>query len=215
MELRGTEATTLEIGGTLSANAARALAGPLEVELVAGRARASLLVFDMRGMRVTGVPGPALEYREALWRVGVVVDGVPSWFAVACDLDSGLVRALGKRLVRYPVRRARFGLRVLEEEGTWEARVSAREGSLSVRAELSAKAPEAVAPRPVYVRAGSRTYQIPWQEQAAPFRREARVEVSGDLAERTFGGTITWDAVGLAHRGRVHQCGVAGEVAGM
>ncbi|HVY45622.1 MAG TPA: hypothetical protein VHB21_07065, partial [Minicystis sp.] len=103
----GTELTTLSLGGTLGAREARALVGDdlaLEGERDAERVPVDLFAFRMRGLRARGLFAPRFDYDELLWRVGVMLDGAPAWFAVACDIDRPVMRALGAALVRYPVR---------------------------------------------------------------------------------------------------------------
>jgi hypothetical protein len=84
--LRGTETDTLELDGALPPGAREIVPAPLVV--ADGPVRVSLLLFRMEGLHVRGVPWPAFDYREALWRTRVDLDGAPGWFAVACDLDS-------------------------------------------------------------------------------------------------------------------------------
>lgn len=208
-ELRGTEALTIELKGTLDVAEARELAGAarLDFELdPEGRVVVGLLLFDMRGLGARGLPGPRFDYREALWRLGVVRDGAPSWLGVCCDIDHPIVRRTGALLVRYPVREASF---VFED---WTARVEAREGSLQVTARPAADEAPVVAPRPTFVRAGEQLYRIPWREEPAPFRRHASASVSGALGATTMGGSLRWEPAAMVHRGRVHRCGLAARV---
>jgi uncharacterized protein YqjF (DUF2071 family) len=86
-ELRGTEALTVEVGASLPVASARELwPHGLTLEVRDGRAVASLLFFRMNGLHLRGLPAPSLDYWEALWRLGIVWDGVPAWFGCACDL---------------------------------------------------------------------------------------------------------------------------------
>jgi hypothetical protein len=182
--LRGTESDTLELEGTL-------LDG----------ARVSLLFFAMSGLKLRGVPWPGFDYNEALWRTDARIEGEPAWLAVACDLDSALVRAFGRRIVRYPTRVARF-------TGRWSVENDA--GVFSVRAIPAASSPDPMAARRTLVRDGGRVWEIPWQEIPAPERHVAKVEVLSDsLSEPTFGARVEWSSRGLVHRGRTHMCGIA------
>jgi hypothetical protein len=129
--MRGVEAVSLELFATLSAEDARARAAPLAPELDAGgRGAASLLVFEMRGLSLFGLPG--VDYAEALWRVKVRHGAGPAWLAVACDVDRALPRLMAARLVRDPVRAARVSARrgddgavTVRVEPGFEARLSA------------------------------------------------------------------------------------------
>jgi hypothetical protein len=206
IELRGTEAFTVELTGTLAVDDARALAASLPLALRPdGRAEVGLLLFQMRGLGLGALPGPRLDYGEALWRLGVIVDGAPGWFGLCCDIDHPLVRRTGALLVRYPVRAARFAFDA--EAGS--AQVDAAAGTLRVTADLTAEAPAAEPPRPLLVRDGGRLFRIPWKEEPAPFRRRATASVRGALGERTLAPSLGWDAAALVHRGRVHRCGLA------
>ncbi len=200
--LRGTEADTLELDGTLPASARSHVPAPLEIP--EGPVRVNVLFFAMRGLALRGVPWPTFDYQEALWRIAVQLDGVPAWFAIACDLDHASIRALGRRIVRYPTRVARF-------ERRWS--VEASGGTLSTRVIEEAQSPEPVPAQRTFVRDGTCVYEIPWEEIAAPERHAASVEVLCDsLSERTFGERVTWASSGLVHRGRIHMCGVARRV---
>src|SRR6185503_11270790 len=96
--LRGTEALTLEVGASISSSFARGVVPErFEVE-----PRASLLLFKMSELAATFFPFVKLDYAEALWRIAIRHEGEPAWFAIKCDLDHPVVRALGARLVRYP-----------------------------------------------------------------------------------------------------------------
>ncbi len=197
--LTGTETETLELDGTLPASAGASV--PLPLRLAEGPVPVNVLFFAMRGLRMRGVPWPAFDYREALWRIAVELDGEPAWLAVACDLDSAMIRAFGRRIVRYPTRVARF-------DGHWS--VVAEGGAFSTESTLGAASPAAVPPRRTFVRDGGRVYEIPWEEVPAPERHVASVGVLSDsLSAPTFGARATWSPSGLVHRGRIHSCGIA------
>jgi hypothetical protein len=197
--LKGTEAETLELDGTLPVAARLRVPAPLQVD--DGPVRVNVLWFAMHGLALRGVPWPRFDYCEALWRIAARIAGEPAWFAIACDLDSPTIRAFGRRVVRYPTRVARFGAR-------WS--VEADGGTLATRVAETTESPEPVPARRTFVRDRDRVYEIPWEEIAAPVRCVARVEVVADtLSERTFGERATWASSGLVHRGRIHMCGVA------
>lgn len=202
--LSGTELRTLEVGLSLDAALARALAGELEPELADGAGRGDVLFFSMRGLGVTGVPLFRFDYGEALFRLSVRWRGEAAWLALACDLDAKLIQVLGRWLVRYPVRPARLAL----EDGCFTS--SASGGALSIATAVEADEPAPLPARPLLVRQGATLYRIPWREDPAPWRRLARCTATDDgLAVKTFGGAVHFDATGTLHRGRVHRCGVA------
>jgi hypothetical protein len=208
MELAGTEAHTVEIGGELELEAAaRHLGGQLEIRRgPEGGAEVSVLFFAMRrlGMVSPVRAGPRFDYDEALWRIGVVHEGAPAWFAVACDLDSAAVRGMGALLVRYPVRAAYLDISGVAAYARAEAR------AIAVRVGPEKAAPEPVPPRPLFVGSGRALFRVPWREDPAPFRREVELQVAdAGLTGTTFGGEVTWSRTGLVHRGRTHRCGVA------
>ncbi len=232
MELAGVEALTIELDGSVPVAAARALAGPrIDLDARDGRASVSLLLFRMRGLRPVGVgwpfgapgraphgapfapiPGPAFDYDEALWRVGVRHEGLPAWLVVACDLDSVAIRVAGRWLVRYPARRAAFEM--ARDGERWRARVDAAGASIAVSAAELPASPPPAPPRRVIARSGGALHEIPWREDPAPHRREADVTVPLDsLGEVTFGARVDWAPRGLVHTGRVHRCGVARRLA--
>lgn len=205
-ELRGTESFTVELTGALALDEARPLAGSLPLApRPDGLAEVSLLLFRMRGLGVRGLPGPRFDYGEALWRLGVSLDGAPSWLGLCCDLDHPLVRRVGARMVRYPVREARLAF----DPEAGSVRVDAPAGALHVTTEITAEEPAAVPPRPLVVRDDGRLYRIPWREEPAPYRRRATAAVHGPLGALTLAPSLTWDAAALVHRGRVHRCGLA------
>ena len=207
-ELRGTEALTVEVGANLPVASARELwPWNFTLEQRDGRAVASLLFFRMRGLRLRGLPAPRFDYWEALWRLGIIWDGVPAWFGCACDLDHPLARWVGRRLVRYPVREATFSHAEREESCAVTVTVS----GLSLA--LGATFGDVVAPVParrLIVRDRDAFYEIPWEEEPASFHRHAEISIlDAALAQQTLGRGASFDRVGAVHRGRLHRCGLA------
>lgn len=197
--LRGIESETLELDGVLSNAPPMTLPAPLEP--ASDPPAVNVLFFAMHGLGMRGVPWPAFDYTEALWRMAVRFENAPAWLAIACDIDRPFVRALGRRIVRYPTREARFGKRWSVDVKGDRFEASVVEGTAS---------PAAHAARRTFVRDAGRLYEIPWEELAAPERRVAQVQIASDsLGERTFGARVTWSPSGLVLRGRTHMCGVA------
>lgn len=213
LELNGTEALTVEIGGHLPEDRAREILGPdLDPELRAGAATVSLLIFQMRGLQLGRLPFPSFDYGEALWRIGLHFAGGPAWFAVACDLDRPAVRWAGRRIVRYPVRRAilRFSPSLTPLEGGTRIEVLAAGERLLLQTLGVGATRVAEPPRRAIVRAGATLFEIPWREDPAPVRHETSIDLlDADLVERTLGPGAVLDAMGLLHRGRRHHCGLA------
>jgi len=206
MEFRGEETITLELLGALAISEARPhVPSALALEEVDGHAVVGLLLFQMRGLGLRGIPGPSFDYSEALWRIGVVVDGQPAWFAVACDLDHPAVRAMGRLLIRYPTRAASIDWTTGDSTAV---NVGSALGSLRVSARPEGIDVGAVPPRRAFVGAAA-LYEVPWREEPAPFRRAAPVEVLDDTLSLVTLGTVTWQANALLHRGRIHRCGLA------
>ena len=208
MELSGTEAWTLELGGRVPRAAVEGVAAGLPLHETAEGVEVGLLVFGMHELRPTRLPGPGFDYAEALWRIGVELDDVPGWLGHTCDLDRALVGLLGRVLVRYPVRRARLEH---EDDGErWRVTVSAAGARLSVEATPGDDVPPAVRPRPIVVRSGKQWFRIPWREDPASWRRVATIDVREDgLSAATLGATVRWTGEAELHRGRVHRCGMA------
>jgi uncharacterized protein YqjF (DUF2071 family) len=202
--LRGTEALTLELAATLEAAATRELVPErFELDTADGAARASVLLFKMSGLAAMALPFPSFDYAEALWRVSIRHEGEPAWFAVKCDLDDPIVRALGARLVRYPTRAAR----IVGAEGRW--RVEAEGSHLEVRVDDQDDAPIPETRR-TFVADGARVYEIPWEEVAPSRARRARITVADDaLLRATLGATAKLIPEAITLRGRVHMCGFA------
>ena len=206
MEFRGEETTTLELLGALALPTARGLVpSALALEEADGRAVVGLLLFQMRGLGLRGVPGPSFDYSEALWRIGVVVDGQPAWFAVACDLDHLAVRAMGRLMIRYPTRAAAIAW-TAGDSVTLE--VGNPLGAFHVSARPEGSEVASVPPRRAFVGGGS-LYEVPWREEPAPFRRVASVEVLDDSLTLATLGEVSWRRNALLHRGRIHRCGLA------
>jgi len=191
MELRGTEALTLEIGADVDA---RKLA-PARFEV---DGRANILFFRMTGLSIA-----RFDYFEALWRVSIVHEGVPAWLGVKCDIDHPIVRALGARFVRYPTRAAR----IVGSEGKWSVDAAGTKLDVRVADEDSAKVPEL---RRTFVAEGDRVWEIPWNEEPPAKARAVNITVEDDaLVRATFGEGAKLDSAGVVHRGRVHICGFA------
>jgi uncharacterized protein YqjF (DUF2071 family) len=208
MELSGTEAWTLELSGRVPRATVERMAAGLPLRETAEGVEVGLLVFGMEGLRPTRLPVPGVRYGEALWRLGVDLDGVPGWIGHTCDLDRVLVGLLGGALVRYPVRRARIEH---DDDGErWRITIGAAGARLVVEATPGDAVPPAVRPRPLVVRSGARWFRIPWREDPASWRRVTPVVVHEDgLSAATLGGAVAWSDEAVAHRGRVHRCGLA------
>ena len=207
-ELRGTEDLTVEVGASLPLSSARELwPQGLTFETRADRAVASLLVFHMRGLHGRGLPAPSFDYWEALWRLGVMWDGVPAWFGCACDIDHPFVGWLGRRINRCPVRKASFTHS--EAEASCAVTATVEGYSLQLGATFGEEV-AAVPPRQLIVRNQGSLYRIPWEEDPAPFRRFAEISIlDASLAQETLGRGVSFERVGVVHRGRVHHCGLA------
>jgi hypothetical protein len=217
VEFTGTETLTLEIEGTLPHARAEELAGPgVEVQRAGDRAVVSLLLFQMKGLRPRGLPAPALDYGEALWRIGAVRDGESAWFGHACDIDHPLVRLTGAWLVRYPIRVASF---TFDDDGEGEGKggcsviVDAESKHFKVRArpaETRGEGPAASPPRRIFVRSRGALFEIPWREDPAPRRWSVTLDLADvALGVATFGADVAWAPSGVVHRGRIHRCGLA------
>lgn len=208
-ELSGTEVYTIECSGVASRAAVRSLVPDAVALPEADDVEVGLLCFAMRGLGAT-LPlriGPRFDYAEALWRIGVVWQGAPAWFAVTCDLDRPLVRTMGAMMVRYPVRSAAI---VVDPT---HATIRCDVGSLEVRARALAESPDPVAPRPLLVASGRSLFRIPWHEDPAPERHAAEVDAVDDgLEHATLGTRVRWSSRGLVHRGRIHRCGFAARI---
>lgn len=203
LTLRGRERDTWELSGLLPlAPARRLLPRGLEPEREGDRALVSLLAFAMTDLRPAALPVPGLRYGEALWRIGVRWRERPAWFGVCCDLDTWLIRGLGRALVRYPVRRAH--LRFDAERLT----IRADDRALVVRATAATPAPPPGPPRPLLVARGADLFEVPWAEDPPAAQQHVALEVEDDgLSEATL-GPVLWSA-GSRHRGRLHRCGVS------
>jgi hypothetical protein len=199
MKLQGTEALTLEVGATLDEAAARALV-PERFDV---DGRASVLLFEMSGLVMRAMPFPAFDYREALWRVSIRHEGALAWFAVKCDIDHPIVRALGARVVRYPTREAR----IVGSEGRWSVDAKGTKLELRVHDEDKGEVPVL---RRTFVGGAPRVFEIPWDEVPPAKARRVRVTASDDaLLRATFGESAKLDGEGVVHRGRIHMCSSA------
>lgn len=208
VELRGTEAWTLELTGRLPRAAVETMAAGLPLRETAEGVEVGLLLLGMRGLRPTRWPMPGFDYGEALWRIGVDLDDVPGWLGHTCDLDRPLVGVMGRVLVRYPTRRATIEH---DDDGErWRISVQAAGAQLTVEATHGDEVPPAVRPRPIVVGRGGRWHRIPWREDPASWRRIASVHVVEDgLVPATLGAPARWGSEAVLHRGRVHRCGIA------
>lgn len=208
IQLSGTESLTLEIGASLPVGSARELISEgLELEQKQGRVPASLLLFRMSGLHGRGLPVPHFDYWEALWRVGIVWDGAPAWVGLKCDLDHAFIVWAGARFIRYPVRRAAFVC--VEGQASCAVTVTVSGVSFQVGATFGDTV-GAVAPRRLLVRHRGGLYEVPWEEEPAPYRAHAEIAVLENvLAQETFGRGASFERVGTVHRGRTHRCGLA------
>lgn len=207
--LAGTEELSFELTGSATPIAVSAhVPSGIEVWQVGGAARVALTVFRMRGLRLRGQPGPGFDYSEALWRVAVRHEDQLAWLAVACDLDSALVRGMGRALIRYPVRVGAFALAA---DG-FSVRAVGAVLAVGLGGEVAHDV-ESPGARPLLVVSGGRLWRVPWAEVAGPEARVREASVNADtLSALTLGG-VSWDRAALCVRGRGHRCGRARPVA--
>jgi hypothetical protein len=215
MQLSGTEAISIELSAVLEAGPTDALAprvaAPLTLERdAAGRGCLSVLVLEMHGLGV-GWALPTFDYREVLYRLGVIVDGVPAWLALRCDLDRVMVRRMAAATIRYPVQRATIAIEQVDG-GTVSFRAETDVDSLAAKLRLhaSGELPATIPPRRTFVVDRGRVLEVPWDERAAPARDHAAVtDVDNSACRSVYGAPVTFDGTALVHRGRKHFCGRA------
>lgn len=199
--MNGLEAVSLEIFATLSAYDAAARSAPLDpVVDENGRAYASLVVFEMKGLRLWGLPG--VDYKEALWRVKVKHQGSDAWLAVACDIDETLPRFLAAQAVRYPVRPAELSI-VTRADTT----VTVGDG---FEAALSETGEHATAPAlPLVVARGAQVFNVPFGDKTGRGLVTCTVKLKRDaLWKKTFGASARASGA-LLQWERPHECGFA------
>jgi uncharacterized protein YqjF (DUF2071 family) len=207
MMFSGIELFSVEVFGRLPLARARELLPPsVTPRVVDGAVEVGLLCFRMQRLAPDFGRRFGLDYSEALWRLGVEWRGQPAWLGTCCDVDRASVRIGGRRLMRYPVRRA--GIDV----GAGAVRVERRDRALRLRLTEHGATPDPIPPRPLLVTERGRTYRIPWREDPAPERRAAHIDVVEDSLARSTLGAVVWEPEGLVHRGRGHHCGVAERV---
>jgi hypothetical protein len=199
--MNGLEVVTLELFATLSAYDAAARTAPLDPSVDEnGRGYASLLIFQLKGLKLWWLPG--VDYSEALWRVKVKHQGADAWLAVACDIDEPLPRAVAARLVRYPTRAAE--LSIVTRADTTVKVGDGFEATLSETGEQPT-----LATLPLVVARGPQVFTVPFGTQVGKGLVRCGVKVAKDaLWKKTFGasarvssGQIQWE--------RPHECGLA------
>ena len=200
--MEGLEALSLELFATLSAYDAAARTSPLDPVVDSnGRASASLIIFQMRGLRLWGLPG--VDYFEALWRVKVKFQNAPAWLAVACDIDKPLPRAAAGRLVRYPTRAAEIAC--VESGESLSASVGA-----GFEAQLTQTGSLASAPAlPLVVAIGRQIFTVPFGSKTGRGLVKCDVALTRDaLWKKTFGPSARISSA-LLQWDRPHECGLA------
>ena len=205
--LTGVEAWTVELSGVLPRRTAERAARGFELIEDNDGIEVGLLAFGMTGLALDAMPFPRFDYCEALWRIGVMLDGRRGWLAHTCDLDRRLIRSFGRRFIRYPVRSA--DIEADHGGDDWRVRISVPD-VFSACLRPTEITPDPILPRPVVVRDGGQTFTVPWAEEPAPYRVTAEVvEVHDEVSTITFGDGVTWASSALLHRGRTHRCGFA------
>ena len=215
MRLSGTEAISVELAASIAPSAVEALLGtvpePLSVQRdEAGCGSLSVLVLEMRGLGLAW-PLPTFDYREVLYRLGVMADGAPAWLALRCDLDRALVRAAAGAMIRYPVRRAAIEIDHSDDQiCTFRSVTDGDSLSATLRLEATGAPPAVTLPRRTFVVDRGDIFEVPWDERAAPRRSHARVrEAQTSACCAVFGGPVVFDERAVVHRGRTHFCGAA------
>jgi hypothetical protein len=149
-----------------------------------------------------------MNYREVLWRLGVVFEGAPAWLALRCDIDRLLVRRMAARVIRYRVERAHI---TFEEKQDQAVAVRAEAAGRVIAATMVMEEPIAhKPPRRTFVVHERELFEVPWHERPAPARAVARVTVIDASASRTvFGAPVAFEDTCVVHRGRTHYCASA------
>jgi hypothetical protein len=199
--MNGLEAVSLEIFATLSAYDAAARSAPLDPVVDAnGRAFASLMVFEMKGLRLWGLPG--VDYKEALWRVKVKHQKADAWLAIACDIDEWLPRFVAAQAVRYPTRAAELSI-VTRADTT----VTIGEGFEATLSETGEHA--AAPPLPMVVARGIQVFSVPFGTQTGRGLISCGVKLPRDgLWKKTLGASARASSA-LLQWERPHECGLA------
>lgn len=193
----GTERVTVELGGTFD---------PSTVTLPAGLAhdggRVSLFAFQVERLRMAGVPLLSWSYPEVLWRIAVRHDGVPCWWAIACDLEARGPAWAAHRYVRYEVRRHHV---VVDE-----TRVITRGEAGELAIEISNKVAAPLELERRELRTGRDAgWVVPWGDDLGPSLVHPVKILSDSLSEPSFGAPVKWADRAVLRRGRQHRCGVA------
>jgi len=192
----GTERVTIELAGTFDPSKV-----PLPAGLVHAGGRLSLFAFHVDKLKIRGVPLLTWSYPEVLWRIAVTHEGVPGWWAIACDLAATGPRWAARRYVRYDVR----AQHVLVEESRIESRGEA--GELAIQVSNKIGAPLEVERREL--RTGRDAWVVPWGDDVTPLLVHP-VKVERDsLSESSLGTPVEWADRAVVRRGRAHRCGVA------
>lgn len=210
--LSGTEERTVEITGRLDPARACVLAGPsLSPRVDEAGAEVGIVAFRMRRLAPRGLAWAGASYGEVLFRLGVTFQGAPAWLALLCVLDHGVVAALARSAIRYPIRLA-SRIQIATDAGQFSisAEGPSSEQLLDAAIEpLPSPMPEPSPVRPMLVVSNSRLMRIPWDETPAPRRIEGRaLFVSGSCEQQALGSRAVWTSA-LVHEGRIHHCGFA------
>lgn len=194
----GRERVTIELAGVFDPAAV-----PLPAGLIHDGGRLSLFAFHVEGLRARGVPLLAWTYPEVLWRIAVTRAGVPSWWAIACDLEPRGPRWAARRYVRYAVRANRVVVEPTRIASSGPA------GALEIAvAEVGSPSDAPVEDRQLRTGADA-GWEVPWGDQPGP-RQAHDVEIAADsLSAPTLGTPVEWAARAVVRRGRIHRCGVA------
>lgn len=193
----GTERVTVEIDGTFD---------PAAVTLPPGLAhdggRVSLFAFHVEGLRIAGVPVLAWSYPEVVWRIAVMSEGVPCWWAIACDLHARGPAWAARRYVRYPVRRNE----VLVDEQRLSSRGPAGELAVDISNKL---APAREVDRRALRVGADAGWVIPWGDDPGQSLTHTIKVERDSLSAPTVGTLVKWADHAVLRRGRQHRCGVA------
>lgn len=149
------------------------------------------------------IPHLSINFDEAVWRIGVVHNGINGWLVESYDTNHNWLRRLSNIMFRYNVKKARFSFLEKRKSIITDHYVS-KKGGMKCHIEIGPESSYSVATEPVFINSSAGFRELKYKDDGAKFCRESVVEIVKDeISSKIFGTKVEWDKECLVQRGRI------------
>ncbi len=151
----------------------------------------------------SGLPQFSINYDEAVWRIGVVHNGINGWMIESYNTNHNWLRRVSNILFNYNVKKAHFSFLEKRKSIITDHYIN-NKGGMKCHIEIGKESERNLDKEPVYIYSSTGMKLINYKEDLPEFRRESVVEiVKDDISSKIFGVKVNWEKDCLVQRGRI------------